>query len=800
MKSRAAVRLLIVAALVAVLAGGLLSWYLLVSRHTVRNVLLISIDTCRADHLSCYGFARKTTPNIDAIAGEGVLFENAYTPVALTLPAHCSMLTGTYPLHHNVHDNLGQKLAEENTTLAELLRARGYSTGAIVSGYVLDSGFGLDQGFEYYDDQFIEPVGQDNSQERRGAEASNLALRYLEEHKDKPFFLFLHYYDPHTDYAPPEPFAGAWAEDLYSGEIAYVDRCIAQVIDKLKALQLYDSTLLVIVADHGEGLGEHGEAEHGYYIYQCTARVPFIIRLPGGSPRKVRGLVGLVDIAPTVLKCLNIPIPAFMQGRELLSYCRGRADSDDKRQLHLESLTATKYGCNSLLGLVGNTWKYIETTRPELYDVQKDPQEANNLIVDEGKRGRLMLSQLQEIVGGLSSGGKTAENLRLSDENIKRLEGLGYVGGSAVNASIGFDRTRRDAKDLIEYHEFRQKVTYLTYYKKYDEARAICYKMMARWPEIPNTYFDITRLLHSEGKMADVIEQGRKFLSAVGNAAAPGQGLAPNMTEAVAKTHQMMGEAAYEIKDYDLAVKHFSEALKIWPDWAEIHDELAAVYYNKEQFDPAIEHWQKALELKPDLADARRNLDLLMEQKKQQEKIAEYRKSLETTPDDANLYNAIAAIYYQQGKVDEAVSHWSKAVSLRPEDAQLQNALATALYSRKDYPRAIEHWSEAVRLDPNWAEVHNNLAWILATVGDEKLRDPGRALQLAQLACELTNHNQPGLLDTLGVAYAAAGRFDEAIKAAEKAIKLAHDNKQDKVADDIAGRLEMYKANKPYRE
>jgi len=280
MKSQGFTKLWVLFVLLLVVGIGVV-WFLLSSRSSIRNVILISIDTCRADHLSCYGFGRKTTPNIDAIAQEGILFENALTPIPLTLPAHSSMLTGTYPLYHKVRDNLNHRLAESNISIAEILREHGYTTGAIVSTFVLDVQFGLSQGFDSYNDQFEEPVGPREDKERRGSEASRFACIYLEEHRDEPFFLFLHYFDPHTDYEPPEPFASEYSDDLYAGEIAYVDHCLAQVIYKLKSLDLYDSTLIIIVGDHGEGLGEHGEAEHGYFIYEGMMKVPFIIRSPG---------------------------------------------------------------------------------------------------------------------------------------------------------------------------------------------------------------------------------------------------------------------------------------------------------------------------------------------------------------------------------------------------------------------------------------------------------------------------------------------------------------------------------------
>ena len=260
-----------------------LTWLLTqpdIAVENIQNVVLISIDTCRADYLSCYGYLHKTTPNIDAIANNSIIFENVISPVPLTLPAHASMLTGTIPPYHGIHDNFNYWLGPSNITLAETLKDNGFTTAAIISAFVMDSQFGLNQGFDIYYDRFDRQANQPEDSERPGRKTSLLAQKWLEQNKDQRFFLFLHYYDPHTKYEPPEPFASTFADNLYAGEIAYTDYCIAQVIQKLKDLGLFDSTLLIITGDHGEMLGEHREQEHGYFIYQSAIKVPLIFKLP----------------------------------------------------------------------------------------------------------------------------------------------------------------------------------------------------------------------------------------------------------------------------------------------------------------------------------------------------------------------------------------------------------------------------------------------------------------------------------------------------------------------------------------
>ena len=359
--------LLLLAAAVAVCFFFVRS--LLQSRE-IRNIVLISIDTCRADHLSCYGYPRNTTPNIDAVAEEGFLFKNTISPVPQTLPAHTSMLCGTIPTYHGVHDNDGYRVGQSNISIAEILQQKGFVTGAVVSTYILDSLFEIDQGFDSYDDKFEEKPNSLKPPERRGLEASEHANKWLEKQKDEKFFLFLHYYDPHNTYEPPEPFAAEYKDNPYAGEIAYTDYCIGLVLKKLKELKLYDSTLIIITADHGEMRNEHGERTHGYYIYQSAVKVPLIIKLPDQrEERRISQTVGLIDIMPTICSLLGFDAPAEIQGIDLSPCFNGEKLSEQQRYLYCESLYPTRYNANPLLGVVTERWKYIQTTRPELYDL-----------------------------------------------------------------------------------------------------------------------------------------------------------------------------------------------------------------------------------------------------------------------------------------------------------------------------------------------------------------------------------------------------------------------------------------------
>jgi arylsulfatase A-like enzyme len=415
------------------------------------NVLLISIDTCRADYLGCYGGEYNATPNIDAFAKEGILFEKVVTPVPLTLPAHSSMLTGLYPTSHGVHGNLDYKLEAEHVTLAEVLKRKGYHTGAIVSSYVLDSTFGLDQGFDEYDDDFENVVKTSHYTERRGDEATERALEWLENNKGRPWFLFLHYYDPHWRYEPPEPFKSKFSMNLYAGEIAYVDYHLEKVLDKLKKLGVYDSTVIILTADHGEMLGEHGEADHGYFIYNSAVYVPLILRVPGNTgPERVISTVSINDILPTVCQIIGVDSPEGMSGYSLL---RDVEKGESDRHLYCESYVPAKHRANVLLGLITQKWKYIQTTHPELYDLESDWQEQNNLCEAEPKRAHFLREHLREMLQTTQK--DSYKNIELSDEQRRKLESLGYIGSVSVDASIAFDTNKPDPKEYIKFHNIK---------------------------------------------------------------------------------------------------------------------------------------------------------------------------------------------------------------------------------------------------------------------------------------------------------------------------------------------------------
>ena len=600
----------------------------------INHILLISIDTCRADYLGSYGYPRKTSPNIDSIAQEAVLFNHVLTPAPLTLPAHASMLTGTIPPYHGVRYNIGYRLQESNLTIAEVLQQNKYTTGAIIGCFLLDAQFGFAQGFNSYNDRFVEPIESFYRSERRGDEVSRFACAWLEKHRNDAFFLFLHYFDPHGEYNPPEPFATLFKDNLYAGEIAYTDYCIGQVINKLKDLNIYDSTLLIITSDHGESLSEHSELEHGYFIYQSTVHVPLIIRVPGGPEGKtVKETVGLIDIVPTLCSMLGITPPSTAHGTDLSGFLgrKGKTEKNEK-YIYCESLLPTRYGCSPLFGVVKDRWKYIQAPMPELYDLNKDPHEKENLADKDPERCRFLRNHLKLIMEDHLRSDRPGDKFVLDQQTLKRLESLGYVAGVGLSEDFEFDSTRGDPKDSIRLHQQIMLTQTFINNKQYNKAQAICNQILLERPEYIHNSFLLGQIALGEDNAAQAITHFSKFLSQLDAAGAYSKDGSLLSTD-ISKTHNNLGMAFTRQENFDQAIIHYNKALEIDPYFANVYYNLGYVFLRRDELDEAIKHFTKALDLAPDMPWAHFHLgNSLFKQGKLEEAIASYNKAIKLRP------------------------------------------------------------------------------------------------------------------------------------------------------------------------
>lgn len=477
------------------------------------NVLLITMDTTRADRIGCYGYGAAKTPYIDALAARGARFRNAYSPVPLTLPAHSSILTGKYPFVHHVRNNGFYRLNPDHATLAEVLKGRGFVTSAFVASFTLDSRFGLDRGFDIYDDTFDSRQALKNYRSERSADAvADAFLNWLRKNGGKRFFSWVHFFDPHLPYSPPSPFDQEFRAHPYDGEIAFMDQEIGRIIRTLEEEGEMETTLVILSGDHGEALGEKREIDHGLFIYEPTLRVPLIFCLPPAHSRPlvIDSRVRIIDILPTALDLLDIRIPKGISGQSLVPHLRGRKTKD------FSSYAETFYprdnlGWSELYGLVDGRWKYIRAPKPELYDLSGDPAEEKNLITSETEIASDLSRKLEAMVAG-GEGGAPGSERRVSSEEAQRLRSLGYIGGSSDKPAAG---PLADPKDKIE--------DYLLYFRgnlfetrgEYDKAESAYRQVLASNPGVAWNYVNLGVLLSRMDRLEETVktlEEGMKRL------------------------------------------------------------------------------------------------------------------------------------------------------------------------------------------------------------------------------------------------------------------------------------------------
>ncbi len=721
------------------------------------NIFLISIDTIRADRLSCYGYGLKTTPAIDAFASNAVLFENCFSNIPLTLPAHSSMLTGLIPPAHGVQDNMGMSLSDSILTLPEILQGEGYSTYGIISAEVLKKYYGLNQGFDVYDDTFDEVDKVQMVAQRAGDETTDHAIKWLDENRDKKKFMFIHYFDPHSDYLPPAPYDKLF-KGPYDGEIAFVDHCIGRFLDKLKSMGQYDDSLIIVTGDHAEMLGEHGEPEHGFFIYQNVLRVPLIIK-PAGHVEQIRiaDNTTLTDITPTILTQGGYKIPKHLDGIDLSGYFADKDHRVTKRFLFNECLTSTKYNGNSLLGVINDQWHYIQTTRPELYDRVKDPLELNNLIYKEPKRAAYLKKQLADILDACVLAAREPDS-GFNYESRQALSSLGYVGGS-VDIDTAFDQKKQDPKDLVKIHFKVMHAMVLAHDKDYDGAIALCREITAERPDIAPVYEVLADVYLKQEDYDKAIEVAKKKLALV-----PGDiaGI-----KRLAETYNLAGR-------YPEAADQINIILEKNPEDILAHDKLASTYMKLKQYDKAIETIKKKLAL---------------------------------IDDDAQTYARLAKSYYRLNDNTSAIANYLKALELDPELVAGRIGIGDAYKKAGKLKLAVEHYDIALKKNPDLFNVHNTVGWIRATNKDPELYDPKSALAHAQKAIELSKDDDSlghqfysYFLDTLAAAQSANGDFEAAVKSAVLAVKMSREKGHDSVADEIQTHLDLYKQHKTYRE
>ena len=473
-----------------------------------QNVLLITIDTLRADRLSCYSTQHVQTPNIDSLAEKGVLFSRAFANTSTTLPSHTNILLGVSPLYHGVHDNLNFVVREDFMTLAEHLKANGYATAAYVGAYPLDARFGLDQGFDIYNADYPHDYYAELSAlERRAEEVVDKACEGIKDAK-WPWFIWVHCYDPHLPYEPPEPFRSRFAENPYDGEVAYVDLMMGKLLDCLKEEQLYDETVIVFTGDHGESLGQHGEISHGFFAYNSAIWVPLIMKVPGIKPNSIATSVSHLDIFPTICDVISIKKPSFLHGDSLLPALEGKKLSD--RTIYFESMYPFySHGWAPLMGFIERNEKFIEAPIPELYDLGKDFDEIENLA-EQTKLDKYR-KRLEKIIRDLSSAGNVQAKERADPATLEKLRSLGYISSSSGSEKDIYG-PEDDVKTLLPIHTKNFEAMGLHKKGKTEEAKAILQNVLKENQNIGMTYVYLSSVLADDGKLDESLELLREGL------------------------------------------------------------------------------------------------------------------------------------------------------------------------------------------------------------------------------------------------------------------------------------------------
>ena len=726
------------------------------------NVILVTADTLRADRLPIYGYDKVETPNLDRMARTGVVFEQATTVVPLTLPAHSSMFTGTFPMHHGVRDNGGYYLGQDQVTLAETLKENGYQTGGFVAAFVLDSRWGLNQGFDRYYDDFdlakYENVGLDTVQ-RRGGEVLQEAVKWMEEVKDDRFFAWLHFYDVHTPYEAPEPFLSRYKNypgARYDGEIAYLDSLMGELFDWLEKTDLDDDTLVVFIADHGESLGQHEENTHGFFIYDATMRVPFLLKAPYRQIRtgqRISAQVRNVDLMPTILDLVAVEPPESIQGTSLVPLLERETDDLGLLAYSESFYPRHHYGWAELKSVRNGKLQFIDAPRPELFDVEADPQQTTNLASQRAATVSELKNALDDLVARYSVEGIDDKVPETPDaDTAAQLAALGYLGGPS-KIKIDPNRPLPDPKDKIRLFNLIKDAGADSSEDRIEEAMAKIEKVLAEDPDIleahyirGNLYTKQKELEKALAAYQDALARDPEYKSALFGLATTYQELGRTEEAEVGfrrileldprdnRAYYVLAKIHVDRDDFDGALGLLQQAVDVGSERAPLHNLMAECYIGLKRLDEAKKEIATALEMNSDLPTAHFNLALIHEEEDDVPgAIAAYERELELSPKDFRSHFNLAKLYGKAGNAPKTREHFEKAIETNDKFAIGHLYLAKFYLDSGDLEKAQELALKGIELgpEPSMAPLGH---FILADVYNRQGRfgDAERELRTAQ--------------------------------------------------------------------
>lgn len=653
-----------------VIALTLLSSIVSCRRADRPNVLVITIDTLRADHLGCYGFTLARTPAIDKLAGESVRFSNAISSAPITMPSHSSIFTGLYPPAHGVRDNGAYALGENAVTLAERLRDAGYTTHAFVSALVLNRRYNLNQGFETYDDDLW---AEDEPKlfmirERRAPKTADRFLQWFgdwNKTRAKPFFTWIHFFDPHQPYHPSASDA-ALSVSLYDAEIAGVDRQIGRIVDTLRNNGLLDNTLLIVTADHGESLGEHGEQTHAIFVYDATVHVPLMIRYQRMfAPAVYDGPVRSVDIAPTVLGALGLEGGDSTDGHDLHAAMQGKEPAPNLPQYSESLLSEVGFGMAPLFAIRHDGYKYIRAPRPELYDLRKDPQELQNILPALPRVAAKLDAELTQLLKDSGRHAVKAAPNPMTRETEESLQALGYLAPHGERAGM----QGIDPKDGLPIHN------------KLEEARHLAQRK--QWAQ-------------AEVKLLEVMAVTPRNVSAI----------------------NVLGLIGIKTGDHAKAVKYYQQSLAIDPQQFRVHGVLGGIALTDGDLDRAQNEFHAALGINAHFAEALANLGFI-EALRGHDLAAEqwYRKGVAADPTFPRVYRRLGDLYYDRKDFVRASANYARVIQIEPSDARavIQAGNCARRLGHNDEADTLFRRAEKLRPD-GWIPTYNR-ACLMAVAG-----------------------------------------------------------------------------------